>query len=76
MPPSTGITTDPGIIGILGAMAFKAGAERVIVAEGSATSDLEEIPRLKEVVGRVEVETADPNKLPDEDLVDVRIPDP
>jgi len=76
LPPSSGLTTDPNILGKLGMMAFEAGAEQVIVAEGSATSDLEEIPGLSEVLKRTGMEAVDLNKVSDESLVNVRIPDP
>ncbi len=76
LPPSSGLTTDLNILGELATMAFKAGAEHVILAEGSATSDLEQIPGLNETLERTGMEAVDLNKVPDKSLVDVRILNP
>ena len=73
LPPETGVATDPKILEVLAGLALRAGSREVVIAEGSGANDLVEMDGLGDVAWRTGARIVDINKLPEEDIVNVKI---
>jgi uncharacterized protein (DUF362 family) len=75
LPPETGAASDPRIAEVLAKLALRAGAAKVIIAEGMGASHvtLEDVKGLREISELKGVEVVDLN---DEPTEEVRVADP
>jgi uncharacterized protein (DUF362 family) len=76
LPPETGVATDPKILEVLARLAYEAGAKEVVIAEGSGSNDLTDMPGLAEVAQRTGAKLFDINQASKNEIVNAEIPNP
>ncbi|UCH02394.1 MAG: DUF362 domain-containing protein [Candidatus Bathyarchaeota archaeon] len=73
-PPETGMATDLRIVEALIELVGNADAGEIIVAEGSATLDLDQIDELQEILQRTGAKAVDLNKITNVETEFVKVP--
>lgn len=73
-PPESGMTTDLRIVETLIELVGNADAGEIVVAEGSATLDLDQIDELREIVQRTGAKAVDLNKIANVETAFVKVP--